>query len=98
MISQMSLEEYKKYQADLKRERDNFAVMEGAEILGYNRGIAEGLAKGEAKGLAKGLAKGKAEGKIEEKLQNAKAMKALGVPFETISKGFGLSIQEIEAL
>ena len=32
-ISKMTPEEYKEYQANLKRERDNYAVMEGAVVL-----------------------------------------------------------------
>ena len=86
----MTPEEYMEYQANLKRERDNYAVMQGAEILGYNRGKAEGKAEGRAEG--------KAEGKAEEKKQNAKAMKEYGVPFEIIAKGFNLTLEEVQNL
>ena len=70
MISKMTPEEYKEYQANLKRERDNYAVMQSE----YNRG------------------------KAEANLQNAKAMKEYGVPFEIIAKGFNLTLEEIQNL
>ena len=65
-----------------------------AEILGRKQGEAKGMAEG----LAKGLAEGRAEGKDEANRENARKMKADGMPFELISKYTSLSKEEIEAL
>ena len=46
----------------------------------------------------KGLRKGIAQGALDEKRKNAKTMKALGLPLDTISKVTGLSVAEIEKL
>ncbi len=46
----------------------------------------------------KGLKKGLEQGALEEKIKNAKAMKVLGLPLETIAKVTGMSIEDIEKL
>lgn len=40
----------------------------------------------------------KEEGRLEEKYENARSLKALGVPLETLAQGLGLSIDEINTL
>ena len=45
-----------------------------------------------------GRAEGRAEGRLEERRQNAKKMKDLSVPVETISQVTGLSVDEIDSL
>ena len=77
---------------------DYAATMRNAARKGMARGLAEGLEKGLAEGLAEGLEKGKTAGREEEKLQNARNLKRLGVPAETIAKATGLSLREIEQL
>lgn len=42
--------------------------------------------------------KGMRKGVLEEKIKNAKAMKVLGLPLETIAKVTGMSIEDIEKL
>lgn len=49
-------------------------------------------------GFEKGMAQGIVDGARQEKMRNAKTMKNLGLPVETISKVTGLSIKEIESL
>lgn len=46
----------------------------------------------------KGLKKGIKQGVLEEKRKNAKTMKALGLPSETIAKVTGMSIEDIAKL
>lgn len=52
----------------------------------------------EKRGLEKGRAEGLAEGEARERLKNARNLKQLGVPVETIAQATGLSLAEIEAL
>jgi predicted transposase/invertase (TIGR01784 family) len=51
-----------------------------------------------AEGRAEGEAIGRAEGRAEERLENARSLKANGVPVEVIAKSLGLSSEEIEKL
>lgn len=46
----------------------------------------------------KGMKKGLEQGALEEKRKNAKAMKALGLPLETIAKVTGMSAEDIAKL
>jgi len=46
----------------------------------------------------KGLKKGIEQGAYDERKKNAKAMKALGLPLETIAKVTGMSIEDIVKL
>ena len=58
----------------------------------------EGRLEGRAEGREEGRAEGRAEGRLEERRQNAKKMKELSVPVETISQVTGLSVDEIDSL
>lgn len=58
-------------------------------------GRQEGLAEGRQEGLAEGRQEGLAEGRMEEKQANARRMKALNLPVETICQVTGLSAGEI---
>ena len=60
----------------------------------YRTAIEKGMAKGMAEGMAKGMAKGREEAFVEM----ARAMKADGVDFSTISKWTGLRAEEINKL
>jgi len=77
------------------------AAMEGRQE-GRQEGLAEGrqegLAEGRQEGLAEGRQEGLAEGRMEEKQANARRMKALTLPVETICQVTGLSAGEIESL
>ena len=61
-------------------------------------GRQEGLAEGRQEGLAEGRQEGLAEGRMEEQQANARRMKALNLPVETICQVTGLSAGEIENL
>ena len=73
---------------------DNYSIMTTA----LNKGRAEGKAEGLAEGRAEGRAEGLAEGRAEEKLENARNLKANGVPVELIAKSLGLAEEEVEKL
>lgn len=65
---------------------------------GRLEGRAEGREEGRAEGRAEGREEGREEGRLEERRQNAKKMKDLSVPVETISQVTGLSVDEIDSL
>ena len=89
-VSALSKEERIKYDRALKRYRDTYNAMTGAE----QKGRAEGLAKGRAEGLAKG----RAEGIEEAKRENALRMKVKGYPVEDIAEITGLDAETINSL
>lgn len=65
---------------------------------GRAEGREEGRAEGREEGRAEGRAEGKEEGRLEERKTNAKKMKSLGLPADTISKITGLTIEDINSL
>nr|WP_284696915.1 Rpn family recombination-promoting nuclease/putative transposase [Bacteroides fragilis] len=73
-------------------------VLSTAALEGRQEGRQEGLAEGRQEGLAEGRQEGLAEGRIEEKRENARKMKSLNFPPETIHQITGLPIEEIEKL
>lgn len=54
--------------------------------------------EGRLEGRAEGREEGRAEGRIAERKENARKMKRLGLPVETISKVTGLPVADIESL
>ncbi|MDR0611640.1 MAG: Rpn family recombination-promoting nuclease/putative transposase [Planctomycetaceae bacterium] len=70
------------YQKDLMAYRDNKNVLDTARDEGFDEGKAEGIVEGEAK----------------RQTEIARNLKQLGVDYETIAQGTGLSINEIKKL
>lgn len=58
----------------------------------------EGRLEGRAEGRKEGREEGRKEGRAAERQDNAKKMKELGIPTETISRITGLSLEEINKL
>ena len=81
-VSALSKEERIKYDYALKRFRDAYNTITGAE----------------AKGLAEGRAEGRAEGEHNKAIQSARRMKADNMPAELIAKYTGLSVDDINSL
>ena len=81
--SPAQLEGYDKFWDAVRTERTYY---NSARRLGKREGYQEGLEQGHE------------EGALEERKKNAKAMKALGIPTESISKVIGLSAEEINSL
>jgi len=73
-------------------------VLSTAALEGRQEGRQEGLAEGRQEGLAEGRQEGLEKGRIEEKRENARKMKSLNLPPETIHQITGLPIEEIEKL
>lgn len=61
---------------------------------GYEEGIEQGIERGIEQGIEQGLQKGA----LKERIKNAKAMKSLGLPTDSISKITGMSAEEINSL
>ena len=81
------------------------AKLEGIEegraegiVQGRAEGIVQGRAEGIVQGIAQGRAEGRAEGINEAKRENARMMKADGMPAEMIARYTGLSPEEITTL
>ena len=72
------------------------AIMIQNDVL--STAAMEGPQEGRQEGLAEGRQEGLAEGRMEEKQANARRMKALNLPVETICQVTGLSAGEIENL
>ena len=72
------------------------AIMIQNDVL--STAAMEGRQEGRQEGLAEGRQEGLAEGRMEEKQANARRMKALTLPVETICQVTGLSAGEIENL
>lgn len=90
------------YEESVKVYRDLINVVETARQKGERSGMEMGLEKGRAEGLEKGRAEGRAEGITEgihqASMENARRMKADGLPVEMIAKYTGLSEEEITTL
>ena len=78
----LSEEERARYEEEWKIYNDYFNTIESAKKQGLDEGLAEGIEKGEHKA----------------NIENAKKMKTMEFPIETISQITGLSPEEIEKL
>ena len=85
-------EERQDYEDSLKVYRDMKNVLDTAELKGMKKGMKKGLEKGRKEGLKKGIE----QGSFEERRKNARAMKDLGLPLETIAKVTGMTAEDIE--
>ena len=65
---------------------------------GRAEGRVEGREEGRKEGRKEGREEGRAEGRIVERKENAKKMKALGIPIETILQITGLSSEDVDSL
>ena len=81
-VSNMSKEERIKYDSSLRYYRDTISVLQGAVDEGRKEGREEG----------------RKEGQEEANLNNAKVMKSLGLPVDTIQKVTGLDVERIKSL
>ena len=64
------------------------------QLLLFVHSLQQGLQQGIKQGLQQGIR----QGEHNANLKNAKAMKAMGLPFETIQKITGLTREEIDNL
>ena len=89
-IARYTPEERQDYEDSLKVYRDLKNVLDTAELKGMKKGLQQGRQEGIEKGIAQGA--------LDEKRKNAKTMKSLGLPLETITKVTGLSAADIAEL
>ena len=78
------------------REKLQYLSMNREERQAYDRHIDNIMVQNDVLDTAK--MEGRAEGRAEEKLENARQLKANGVPIEIISKSLGLPVKKIELL
>ena len=97
-IARYTPEERQDYEDSLKVYRDMKNVLDTAELRGLEKGRKEGRKEGREEGRKEGRKEGIEQGTIEERRKNAKAMKALGLPLETIVKVTGMSADDIAEL
>ena len=99
-------EELQAYDQEIKRERDNEAVMDEkiyqAELKGLEKGkeegIQEGMEKGKAEGIQEGIEKGKEEGVQKASYTIAVNLLNLGLTLDKVSEATGLSVSVLEEL
>lgn len=89
-IARYTPEERQDYEDSLKVYRDMKNVLDTAELRGREKGRKEGRREGRKEGIEQGT--------FEERRKNAKAMKALSLPLETIVKVTGMSADDIDKL
>lgn len=90
-MSNAEKEEYRDYIDSVRARRDS---MNRARQEGLKEGRQEGLKEGRQEGLKEGRQEGLKEGREEV----ARNLKALGVPYEVISRSTGLSAEELDRL
>lgn len=76
----------------------NRSILDYEDSLKVYRDMKNVLDTAELKGMKKGIEKGIEQGASDERKKNAKAMKTLGLPLETIAKVTGMAIDDIEKL
>jgi len=90
---------YEDYMVSVHAFRDAWETsIYDAKAEGHAEGLAEGMEKGLAEGMEKGLAEGMEKGRFDANLDNARRMKADGMPTELIAKYTGLSDEQVGAL
>jgi predicted transposase/invertase (TIGR01784 family) len=89
------LRAYERYE---KAASDWTSSINGARREGEQRGLQKGEQKGRLEGIQEGLQKGEQKGRLEGQREVARNLKKIGVPFEQIAQGTGLSVEDIAAL
>ena len=98
--------DFRLYEKEEKRVKDNEAALRFAQLTGEKKGIQkgrkEGIQKGRKEGIQEGrkegIQEGRKEGKKEREMEIAKQMHAEGMAHALIAKVTGLSEKEILAL
>lgn len=81
-----------------RRAYEDYMVSVHAFRDAWETSIYDAKAEGRAEGLAEGLAEGIEKGRFDANLENARRMKADGMPAELIAKYTGLTEEQINAL
>ena len=101
-IAKLTPSEYAQYDKSLNIYRTSLSAMKYAVDEGFGKGVEKGIEQGKAIGREEGKAigreEGKEEGKKQAQLENARKMKADGMPIDLIQKYSGLTAEEIAGL
>lgn len=98
-MNKMERNAYYKHLDNIVILRDNiYTEREEGRLEGRAEGREEGRAEGREEGREEGRTEGKEEGRLEERKTNAKKMKSLGIPVNTISQITGLPVKDIDSL
>jgi predicted transposase/invertase (TIGR01784 family) len=79
-------------------ESDRKTELQFMEEQGMKKGMERGMEKGMKEGMKKGLEQGVVQGTLQTKQEDARNLKRLGVPVQTIIQAVGLSQDEIAQL
>ena len=77
---------------------DNIVILRSNIFTEREEGRLEGRAEGREEGRAEGREEGREEGRLAERKENARKMKALGFPADTISQITALPTKDLENL
>ena len=101
-LSQMSKEEqaaYRRYWDDRVILADQIYTAKGeGRLEGRAEGFEEGREEGREEGKAIGREEGEAIGRAKERLQNARCLKANGIPVDVIAKSLQLTDEETDMI
>jgi predicted transposase/invertase (TIGR01784 family) len=89
-VAVMDKWEYAVYFAALKKQRDNYSILETA--------VEKGLQKGLEQGIEQGIQQGIEQGQLKEKLGVALALKKQSIDLQIIINSTGLTKQQIDEL
>ena len=77
---------------------DNIVILRDNIFTEREEGRWEGRLQGMEEGRKEGRKEGREEGRLEERKANARKMKDLGMPADTISQITGLQVEDIDSL
>lgn len=101
-LTQLSPQERRQYDYDLKKARDYYAEMATARIRGEEEGRASGYADGLEQGIEQGIEQGRAEGesqgRLNQSLDIAKNLIGIGMTDEAIAAATNLTIDQVKAI
>ena len=88
-----------KQQETNKREYESMNIHDQDTFRrGKQEGLQEGLEQGVRQGVQQGIQQGKQEGAHEKALETARKFLAMGLSFEQVAEGTGLSLETVEQL
>ena len=97
-IAQYGEAERRQYEFSLKEYWDYTSTLDTAYTKGERKGREEGREEGRAEGREEGMAEGLEKGIEKANRENARRMKADGMPTELIAKYTGLTAEQINSL
>jgi predicted transposase YdaD len=97
-IARFSREEREKYEAIMRNERDQYAILKCARDEGREEGVAIGREEGEARGVAIGREEGEVRGVAIGVERTARNMLGEGMEPALVARCTNLSLEAVKAL